>query len=489
MTNILIIDDNETDRSIIAVKIRKSFGHETEEVSTGQEGLNLLKNKSRNPMVDLVLLDQNMPGISGLKTLESIKKIAPHLPVIMITGTQDTNLAIEAMRKGATDFITKPFQDERLFASIHNALKINALRSELKQLKSHQKFEDLIGYNQGLSESIEVARKAANYDIPVMVTGETGTGKEVLSNAIHGESSRRDRPFIAVNCGAIPENLVESTLFGHKKGAFTGAVSDSPGRFAEAEGGTIFLDEIGDLPLDAQVKILRVIQQKVVRPVGGDAAIPVNVRIISATNKNLAELVEKGSFREDLFFRLNVLSIEIPPLRSRKKDIPLFIDHFIQKFCAREDVASIPLDKAAHKLLLNYWWPGNVREMENAINRAMVLAKGSSLGVSCFDLISDRRSERRNAARAPSPRQDFDDPREQTPQRAETQPLNKPLSLTPTAQPLSLFLKDNHGTIKTMEALEREIVHQVMGQYAGNISKAAKALGISRATFYRKLRG
>ena len=487
MATILITDDEETDRSIMAVKIRSSFGHTIKEAETGEKALKTLQ-EGGSSSIDLVLLDQNMPGMSGLKTLEEIKKIAPHLPVIIVTGTNDTNLAIEAMRKGASDFITKPFQDERLFASVHNALKMNALRSELKHLKSHQKFEDLIGYNKGLSQSIEVARKAANYDIPVMITGETGTGKEVLANAIHGESNRREKPFIPVNCGAIPENLVESTLFGHKKGAFTGAVSDSPGRFVEADGGTIFLDEIGDLPIDAQVKILRVLQQKVVRPVGADKSIPVNVRVISATNKDLSDLVSQNLFREDLFFRLNVLAIEIPPLRERKQDISDFIDHFIQLFSAREDVQPLPLEKQARKLLLNYWWPGNVREMENAINRAMVLAKGSSLTANCFDLVSDRRSERRQKSAVIAAAETFV-PETQNDPSSQAQPISftpAPPAM-PHQSPLSIALRDQHGFIKEMREIETEIARATLDHFAGNVTKAAKALGISRATFYRKI--
>lgn len=294
----------------------------------------------------------------------------------MLTGNKDIKIAVDAMRYGAADFLTKPPEPERLRVSIHNALKLSVLEKEVTRLKRQESgtltFDSLIGYDKGLSSVVKIGRKAAGADIPVLWAKPVSV-KKVFARAIHGEGKRVGKPFVAVNCGAIPEQLAESTLFGHEKGAFTGAISKTIGRFREAEGGTIFLDEVGDLPLNSQVKLLRVLQQKEIVPVGGSKAIPVNVRIISATNRDLEKDVQNGKFREDLIFRLNVLSVHLPPLRERQEDIPALIRHFVERFSVGEKLLLKEVSKQAMSELCGRQWAGNVRELENVIHRAIVL--------------------------------------------------------------------------------------------------------------------
>ena len=322
-TKILIADDDATQRRLIAMLLIKKLGYKIVEAENGREALSILDADQNEQSIQLIILDLRMPELDGFAVLEQINEKYPGRPVIILTGSQDVQDAVNAMQLGATDFMTKPVSSERMIVSVQNALKLSTLTKEVTRLKKQESgtfgFTDLIGYEGGLAQVVNISRKAASSDIPTLITGETGVGKEVFARAIHGESNRAGAPFIAVNCGAIPENLVESTLFGHEKGAFTGAIQKSAGKFREAEGGTIFLDEVGDLPLDAQVKLLRVLQQKEVEPVGAGRAVPVNVRIISATHRNLEDAVRAGKFRDDLYFRLNVFKIELPPLRGRAK--------------------------------------------------------------------------------------------------------------------------------------------------------------------------
>lgn len=316
---VLIVEDEPLQRQMLATLLRRKLDYGAQAVENGRQALDLLEADERKS-VKLVIMDLNMPVMGGLETLDILRQKYPHIPVIMLTGSKDIHDAVEAMKRGAIDFLNKPYEADRMVVTVKNALKISILSQEVTRLKSresgHFGFDNLIGHEGGLMPTLNIARKAASSDIPVLITGETGTGKEVFAQAIHGESARAGKPFIAINCGAIPSQLVESTLFGHEKGSFTGATEKAAGKFREAEGGTIFLDEVGELPLDTQVKLLRVLQQKEVEPVGGTKAIPVNVRIISATNRDLQKDVEGGLFREDLFFRLNVLELSLPPLRN-----------------------------------------------------------------------------------------------------------------------------------------------------------------------------
>jgi DNA-binding NtrC family response regulator len=451
---VLIVEDDLMQQEMLSTLLRRKLGYESSQASNGHEALKILENDSG--AVKLVIMDLNMPVMSGMEALEIIRQRYPLLPVVMLTGSRETDDAVKAIKLGATDFITKPFEKERLLLTVRNALKMGTLTTEVSRLVNEKqgltKFSDLIGYDSGLSFVVNRGRKAAISDIPVLITGETGTGKEIFSRAIHGEGSRAGKPFIAVNCGAIPSQLVESILFGHEKGSFTGATEKTVGKFREASGGTIFLDEIGELPMDAQVKLLRVLQQKEVEPVGASKPVSVNVRIISATNRNLEKLVQERKFREDLFFRLNVLQIELPPLRERRQDIPLLARHFIERFCVHEGRPLCDITPGGLNKLSVKDWVGNIRELENAINRAMVLNEGSALD---FENLSDG--------------------------GINPQPARKHIGHT------TLSLTDANGELRTMEELETLAIQSALSHFSHNVTHAAKALGMSKSTLYRKM--
>ncbi len=407
--------------------------------------------------IKLVILDLKMPVMGGMETLALIRQQYPNLPVIMLSGSRDTEDVVEALKHGAVDFLNKPFDGERLKITVENTLKLKALSAEVTLLKSEKegqfKFENLIGHDNGLARSIAIGRKAASSDIQVFITGETGTGKEIFARAIHGESLRTGRPFVAINCGAIPSQLVESILFGHEKGAFTGAINKSLGKFREAHGGTIFLDGIGELPLDMQVKLLRVLQQREVEPVGADKPVPVDVRIISATNRNLANAVSEGKFREDLYFRLNVLQIDLPPLRERREDIPLLVRHFIDRFCARENRRLKTITTDADNVLINYPWHGNVRELENTIHRAIIMNETDVLEPQDFQKTLDIQANPSSSGGG-----------------------------------MSISVMTHQGTFKTSETIERELMQMALDHYAQNITQAAAAIGMAKSTFYKKMK-
>jgi len=469
---ILIVDDEATDRLILAAKLKKLFDVEVLEDQGGKDCLKRFREGESAQKIDLVMLDYHMPDLDGLEILKQLKKLSPETPVILITGDTRSDLPTMAIRLGAEDFITKPADDNRLYSSIQNIRKIKALKNELQSKEHKSHFKNLIGYDTGLATSVKAAQKATKYDIPVLITGETGTGKEVFAEAIHFESKNKSAPFVGVNCGAIPKHLIESTLFGHKKGAFTGAVQDGVGCFREADGGTLFLDEIGDLPFDAQVKLLRVLQQKTVRPVGDSREYAVDVRIISATNHDLSQLVEEGKFREDLFYRLNVMNIHLPPLRERKQDIVPLAEYFIEQFSIEENSTLAVLERDTKALLENYWWPGNVRELENVIQRALVMCGDAHLRPEHFDLPSDRRKKRAPAKDAPA--RDF-----------THIPFIKQSHFSDRGGLISLH--DEQGSVKSLKEIESEVCNALLTLNAGNVSRSAKQLGITRATFYKKL--
>lgn len=420
----------------------------------GRAALEILKN-DLNGDIKLVIMDLKMPIMGGIEALQIIQQQYSTLPVIMLSGSRDAEDVVKAMKLGATDFVNKPFEAERLKVTIENALKIKTLSYEVERLRNEKigqfKFNNLIGYDSGLLKTISIARKAALSDIQVLVTGETGTGKEIFAKAIHGESARASKPFIAINCGAIPAQLIESILFGHEKGAFTGAVSKSLGKFREADGGTIFLDEIGDLPADAQVKLLRVIQQKEVEPVGSGKTVPVDVRIISATHHNLEEAVAAGKFREDLYFRLNVLEILLPPLRERQEDIPLLVRHFIDRFCANENRPLKKISAETDKMLTQQEWAGNVRELENTVYRAIIMNDSGTLEPEDFKHFSSIKN----------------------------------LSLEPDGLTISVLKAQNK--FKSTEEIEQELIQIALSYFNGNITKASDAIGMAKSTFYKKL--
>ncbi len=375
--SILVIDDDQSLRRVIEFSLAEQ-GHLVRTAATGEEGLALF-GKER---FDAVITDITMPGISGIEVLKKVQAAAPSLPVIVITAYGTVESAVEAMKLGAFDYITKPFNRDELRITLERALRLRRLEQENIELRAEvadrYRFDGIVGTSGKLREVLDLAGRVAGSEATVLVTGESGTGKELLAKGIHYSSERREGPFVAVNCAAIPETLIESELFGHVKGSFTGAVRDKEGKFELANGGTIFLDEIGDLRVDLQAKILRALQERSVDRVGGSRPVPVDVRVIAATNRDLERSVKDGTFREDLFYRLSVVTLHMPPLRERREDIPLLSEFFIRKFNKGADV-SITRDALAS--LAAYGWPGNVRELENVIERASVLRRGGEIGV------------------------------------------------------------------------------------------------------------
>lgn len=376
--SILIVDDEENIRHLLSVVLTKA-GFDCTSAEDGEKAFALLAKKP----FDIVLCDVNMPKMTGLELLERLKEKHIETTVIMITAYGSVEGAIEAMQKGAYDYINKPFRSDEVLLTIRKAQERERLRKENRRLKralgEEVDFSAIITANEKMEGLFKVAAKVASFKTTVLVTGDSGTGKELFARAIHNASDRSDKPFFAVNCGAIAENLIESELFGHERGAFTDAVRRRAGFFEVAEGGTLFLDEIGELPLSMQVKLLRVLQEEEFRLVGGDKSIKTDVRIIAATVKDLQKQVEEKKFRDDLFYRLNVVHLHIPPLSQRKDDIPLLAKHFIDKFSKRLGIDVYDIDESALALLQSYHWPGNVRELENTIERAMVLSDGRKI--------------------------------------------------------------------------------------------------------------
>ena len=375
---ILIVDDEASFRNVLTVILRKE-GYEVEGATNGEEGLN----KISNAAFDHVLCDIRMPKMDGLEFLRESQKAGAEAPVIMMSAFGTVDTAIEAMKLGAYDYISKPFKPDEIILTLKKAEEREGLRKEnellRRQVKKEYSFENIVSKNEKMNKIFEIIRKVAPYKSTILITGESGTGKELVAKAIHYNSDRSKMFFVPVNCGAIPENLLESELFGHVKGAFTDAIRTKKGLFEEADEGTIFLDEIGELPAQLQVKLLRVLQDGEIRRVGESKSIQINVRIIAATVKDLAKEVNEGRFRDDLFYRLNVLHLSIPPLRERKEDIPLLIQHFINKHNQNLNKHIKEVDSKALELLMNYKWSGNVREVENTIERAVVLTDGDRI--------------------------------------------------------------------------------------------------------------
>src|SRR5271155_3003395 len=388
--SILIADDDAVQRRLVENMVQKC-GYEAVVVDGGDAAIALLT-ASDAPVIDVLLLDLVMPGLDGMGVLEKIREAGLNLPVIVQTAHGGIDNIVSAMRAGAHDFVVKPVGMERLQVSLRNALNASALKGELRRIRHSREgrltFADIITRSETMAAVLRTAQKAAASTIPVLIEGESGVGKELFARAIHGSSERKSKPFVAVNCGAIPDNLVESILFGHEKGAFTGATERHTGKFVEASGGTLFLDEVGELPLPAQVKLLRAIQEGEVEPVGARRPVKVDVRIVSATNRDLIADVKQGRFREDLFYRLHVFPITVPPLRERRADIPALARHFLALFAAEERKRIGLVAPAALQLLTAFHWPGNIRQLENAVFRAVVLAEDDSLDVAEFPQIT-----------------------------------------------------------------------------------------------------
>jgi len=371
MKSVLVVDDEVGTRESLRMILKNDY--EVFLAKDAEEAF--LMTKERSP--DVVLLDIILPDLDGMKVLERLKQKDPDLIIIMITATRTVKTAVEAMKLGAYDYITKPFDTDELSLIIHRALSAQALEKEVKYLREEIDknfgFEHIIGKSKAMEEIFKMVRQIADSKSTVLIMGESGTGKELVSRAIHYNSNRREYPFVTINCAAIPETLIESELFGHEKGAFTNAIERKLGRFEIAHQGTLFLDEIGELSLTTQAKILRFLEEREFNRVGGSKTIKVDVRLITATNKDLSQHIKKGSFREDLYYRINVVPIVLSPLRERKEDISLLIDHFIKKFNKENNKSVKGVSKEALDLMLNYDWPGNVRELENLIERVIAL--------------------------------------------------------------------------------------------------------------------
>jgi len=481
MAKVLIIDDDPV-QCRLSTEILKANGYEAFEALSGAEGLKLLEESS----IDAVILDLVMPEMDGMAVMTEMTKRDLQQPVIVQTANSSIETIVTAMRHGAVDFFVKPVAPERLTISLQNALKRQSLetclRTERNRLNGQFSFDDIITKAPVMNRVKELGAKASESNIPVLIEGESGTGKELVARAIQAGSKRAHKPFITVNCGAIPINLVESTLFGHKKGAFTGANSDQKGKFQEADGGTLFLDEIGELPLEMQVKLLRALQEGEVEPVGSTKPEKVDVRIVSATNKRLLNLTKDGHFREDLYYRLNVFPIYLPPLRERMDDLDALIAHFIARFAAEEGRHISQCTTHAAKMLQDYDWPGNVRQLENTIYRAVVLASSSILGPDDFPQIcaSIEGVDKIRTQLASQPHMS-------TPVHIDD--LSVP---SPNEQPLPTFGKDRFiaedGDIEPLEHVERDLIVFALDQYQGKMSAVARALGIGRSTLYRKIK-
>ncbi len=484
MSKVLIVDDDPVQLRLSGA-IAEKDGFEILSAGGGEQALELLKN---DRSIGAVVLDLVMPDVDGMAVMEEMARLDIKCPVIVQTATSSLETVISAMRHGAVDFFVKPVAPERLTISLRNALKLGHLEScvriETNRRAGKMRISDIITRSPAMDRVLMLAAKAAKSSIPVLIEGETGTGKEVIARAIQGSSDRASKPFITVNCGAIPANLIESTLFGHLKGAFTGAISNHKGKFEEANGGTIFLDEIGELPPDAQVKLLRVIQEGEIEPVGSSSAKRVNVRLISATNRRLLNLARSGAMREDLYYRLNVFPLYVPPLRERVEDIEPLVDHFIARLEADAGTRVATISGDALELLKNYDWPGNVRQLENAIYRALVLSEASKLLPVDFPQIiagtKGREQARLQTAQMKTPSSPT--PIDFEPARSSRQPEPEQ-----TCPDVDRFINEA-GQIRPLAEMEKKLIAFALEHHQGRMSRAARSLGIGRSTLYRKLK-
>ena len=447
MDTILIVDD-EKNYLVVLEALLGSEGYETITVDNAADALEHI----RNPDLDLVITDMKMPGMSGMELLEEAKKINYELPVIVMTAFGTIEMAVDAIKKAAYDYITKPFRNDELKLTVRKALEKYRLVKENRHLNEalsdKYRFGNIIGKSKPMMEIYDLIRKVSKSKASVLITGPSGTGKELIANAIHYNSPRKDRPFISINCGALTETLLESELFGHEKGSFTGAVAMKKGRFELADGGTLFLDEVGEMPPSLQVKLLRVLQEMAFERVGGTKTIKVDVRILSASNRDIKEDVVNGLFREDLFYRLNVIHIEVPSLKERGEDIHMLVNHFIGKYRDDEN-KRVEVSSEAWKALYNYNWPGNIRELENIIERAVVL---NSTGVIGIEDLPEYLSEKKT---------DLD---------------------------VDSFIPENAPLQQTLEQIEKKIILRALKKCGNVQSHAAEMIGITKSLFQHKMR-
>lgn len=442
---VLIADDEPRIRKIMSLLLTQE-GYEVKSVTNGKEAVT--EAASFHP--DVILLDQQMPVMTGMEALEKIQAARPNQVMILITAFGTISLAVDAVKKGAYDFIEKPFDNDDLLLKVKRAMEHSHLKGELRQLKKRlgEGERPIIGSEGGLRTVMEQVNRVAKTEATVFIHGESGTGKELIARAVHVRSRRSEQPFVAINCGAIPLTLIENELFGHEKGAFTDAKEAQPGIFEQAEGGTLFLDEIGELPMDAQVKLLRVLEERKVTRIGGTRLIPVNVRIVAATNRDLESEVKTGNFRLDLLYRLNVFTLELPPLRERKEDIPLLADFFIRKHNEVLNLSVKSITPAAMDRLCAYDWPGNIRDLENAIQSAMIL---------CLDGVIDV---------------------QQLPARIKGYEQSDS----------SITLGDSNDIREVNAQVEKELIQETLKKFGDNRTLTAEALNISRKTLFNKMK-
>lgn len=440
---ILMVDD-ETNMRALFTKILGKEGYQVETAPSGEEAVKFLEKEQ----VDLVISDLKMQGMDGVQLLRKVKEILPDTPFILLTAFGTVDSAVAAMKEGACDYLTKPVNNDEVKMVVKKALDLYHLKREVDHLRekveTNKDFKDIIGKSPKMRSLFRLIKMVANSNTTILINGESGTGKELIARAIHFNSPRKDRPFVTVDCGALPETLLESELFGHVRGSFTGAISNKKGLFEEAHGGTLLLDEIGDTTLAFQSKLLRVLQENEVKPVGSNKSIHVDVRVVAATNKDLREGIKNKTFREDLYYRLAVVPVLLPSLKERKEDIPLLVDHFVNKYCEQNTLFPKKVSSQVMKVLMDYPWHGNVRELENVIERAVLISPGNEIKIET--LFSD-----------------------QTPGEETIDPLQEA----------------THSAIQT---LERERIAVAMKKANGNRTQAAKLLGISRATLYNKIR-
>ncbi|HVZ54080.1 MAG TPA: sigma-54 dependent transcriptional regulator [Pseudolabrys sp.] len=477
---VLIVDDDPVQRRLIEAMVQR-FGYRTVTAEGGDAAAALLTGE-HGQQIDCAVLDLVMPDLDGLGVLARLREANVSTPVIVETAHGGIDNVVSAMRAGASDFVVKPVGPERLQVSLRNALATRMLAGELQRLKRKQDgtltVADIITRSPAMRPALRAIEKASASSIPVLIEGESGVGKELIARAIHGSGARRAKPFVAVNCGALPENLIESILFGHEKGAFTGATERHMGKFVEADGGTLFLDEVGELPPSAQVKLLRALQEGEVEPVGARKSVKVDVRIVSATHRDLIADVKAGRFREDLFYRLHVFPIPVPPLRKRPEDIPELTRHFLARIAAEEGKRVRAVDAEALALLAAYRWPGNVRQLENTLFRAVVLAEGEEIGIAEFPQIAAQVGPEEIAAEASL-----------APSSATIAPwpeAGDSLNVMPAPM---LHLTDTKGEMRPLDEIEKEVIRFAISHYRGQMSEVARRLGIGRSTLYRKLDG
>jgi len=484
--SILIVDDDAVARRLVENMVQKC-GYETLVVDTGDAAIAMLTAPDA-PVIDAVVLDLVMPGLDGMGVLAKIREAGLGVPVIVQTAHGGIDNVVSAMRAGAQDFVVKPVGIERLQVSLRNALNASALKGELQRIRHSREgrltFADIVTRSGTMAGVLRTAQKAAASTIPVLIEGESGVGKELFARAIHGSGERKSKPFVAVNCGAIPDNLVESILFGHEKGAFTGATERHTGKFVEASGGTLFLDEISELPLAAQVKLLRALQEGAVEAVGGRKPVKVDVRIVSATNRKLLERVKSGQFREDLFYRLHVLPLTIPPLRMRREDIPHLLRHFLARFCAEENRLITGISGEAMTHLSQLEWPGNIRQLENAVYRAVVMSEGDELGLADFPQVHAQ------FPAMPETHHNQVEPLVVGPAFHSTVPAmvsGNEIPIAPLPSGGTLAMLTRSGEMRPLEEMETEIIRFAISHYRGQMSEVARRLKIGRSTLYRKL--